>query len=1002
MILERSNSDMKVVFGDFSSFINSNVCLYSHFDYENSVDEYVFLALEEFNKCGYKIVFISTCIKLSELEIEKLSKICHSVILRDNVGLDFGGWANVLNTYPGILNADNLTLVNDSIYGPFSDLALFIEGMNKKGYDFWGVTESYQIKPHIQSFYINYTKKILQSELFRSFWQSYKNLDNKQKIIESYEITLTGTLKEAGFTYGTGFGRSNCLESIPGITIINPTHHLWYEIIDKYKVPFVKVELLRDNPFDIDLSLVQKTISDSGYDYNIIFSHIDRVRKYYTKAIVSASANQAIKKASIKSKLYMKSSNTKQNRFDLDLSNSERKLSIILHAFKMIFLKPVSFLQILKRSIITALKCFKKDVVSSYQGIRLGGDLINTLYEYRNIRLQKLKTAYSEADCFPMRQVKVNNKYAVVCHVYYVEVYAELLEAIKRVPSADVYISLVEGKSESLLDIIKNDFPDSYIHVFKNHGRDVYPFLKFIQSGVLYKYDAVLKIHSKQSKNDRSSYDFDGESWRKNVLNELVPISGIDAILEKFVASKKVGVICHNDYIYDDEHMGSNEVYLKMLCNSLGLDFNRDEFEFPAGTMFWIKPWLLRHLDALELTANDFDPEPLALDGTMAHALERFIGVVAIKAGYSISSMNKVIFNETKNNSKVDVLAFYLPQYHSIKENDAWWGKGFTEWRNVGKARPMFKTHYQPRIPEELGYYDLKMSEVQERQAEMANEHGLAAFAFYQYWFSGKKLLSSPIDDFMNNENIDLKFLVCWANENWTRSWDGLNKDILLEQQYENGWEEEYVRDVLPYFQSAKYYTRNGRPVLLIYNVSAIPNCKSSMYKMREVFRELGVGEIEIIAVWFYGVVNDSEIYGVDGFSEFPPHRLNFIGVRNNILPELDDDFQGNVYSYESVANARVEQIKSGKTTDISLGVMCGWDNTARRQFKSDVFHGSTPATFRKWLDTAYQHSLDKSTSNNKQMLFINAWNEWAEGTYLEPDMRYGAGYLEAVKSVIK
>ena len=482
-----------------------------------------------------------------------------------------------------------------------------------------------------------------------------------------------------------------------------------------------------------------------------------------------------------------------------------------------------------------------------------------------------------------------------------------------------------------------------------------------------------------------------------------MPDDGMEELIDTFLSSTSAGAICHKDYIYGEEHIGSNEANLHMLCNSLGLEFCREELKFPAGTMFWIKPWLLRHIDALDLNANDFDIEPIAVDGTMAHALERFIGVMTTKAGYEILSAADMVDSSHKPKSgAVDVFAFYLPQFHPIKENNIWWGKGFTEWRNVSKARPVFKTHYQPRIPEELGYYDLRMSEVQERQAEMACDYGLSAFVFYQYWFSGKRLLNAPIDDFMRNENIDFKFLLCWANENWTRNWDGLDSDILLEQKYEEGWEAKYADDVAIYLRSSRYYKRNGRPVLLIYNVEAIPDCKQCLSNMREALAANGVGDVEIVAVWFYGVAYDADHYGVDGFSEFPPHRLDFIGARREIIPNLDDGFEGAIYSYEAVANSKIEKIKSNESLDMSLGVMCGWDNTARRQYTSDIFHGSTPAVFRKWLNVAYQSSLDKSTPRNKQMLFINAWNEWAEGTYLEPDIKYGTAYLDAIKSVIK
>lgn len=1001
---------MQVVFGDFSSFANRNICLYSHFDYEDMVDDYVIYSLNAIKKSGFEIVFISTCKQLNKSDVDKLSNMCCAVIVRENIGLDFGGWAQVINGYPQVLDAENLTIANDSVYGPLGDLSSFVSKMNQQGYDFWGITECYQIKPHIQSYYVNFTRNVLQSSAFQSFWSNYKHIKDKKKLIVKYEVSLTQILYKAGFSYGSVFGKGKSFLSIEGVYAINPSHHLWNELIQNYHAPYVKVELLRDNPFDIDLKEKKIVITKTGYDYDLIHNHIHRVKKYYTKTNGSREINESIKKiAIIVKQSILSESNEWKNMESYENTALARKIAIIWHALKMPFVSPRDSVFIFRHALFSGLRCLKNDLVASYHNVQLRTNKqssIKTIYEYRQQRSFGLREKeLLETDCFAMRQMEVKNKYAVVCHIYYEDLYQEMLDVIRRVPSADIYISLVEGASNDLIETIKKDLPGCYVQTFRNHGRDVYPFVKFIQSGMLYKYEAVLKIHGKLSRNDKAIYDFDGESWRKKIFNELVPLDGVDRLISSFLSSTKAGILCHEDYIYGEKHIGSNEANLQMLCASLGLEFDLEEFKFPAGTMFWIKPWLLRHIDALDLKVDDFDQEPLAVDGTMAHAIERFIGVITIKAGCEILPVSEVKNPNTDSlvqGDGVDVIAFYLPQFHPIKENNIWWGEGFTEWSNVSKTRPLFKTHYQPRIPAELGYYDLRMNSVQERQAEMAGEHGLTAFAFYHYWFSGKTLLQKPIEDFVNNENIDFSFLLCWANENWTRSWDGLNKDILLEQCYEDGWEVKYAEDISVYLKSPKYYRRGGRPVLLIYNVSAIPNCKKCMDSMREAFVEFGVGDVEIVAVWFYGVEYDAALYGVDGFSEFPPHRLDFIGARSDILPMLDEEFSGNIYNYEAMVNAKIQLIKSNSNLDVELGVMCGWDNSARRLLKSDIFHGATPAIFRKWFAVAYQGSLNRKLSTKKPILFINAWNEWAEGAYLEPDVKYGTGYLEAIDSVIK
>ena len=994
----------RVVFGDFSSF--KNVCLYSHFDHEDVVDNYVLCALEAIKNSGFEIIFISTCAHLNQSDIDKLSYICRAVIIRENIGLDFGSWAEVINHYPELLEADSLIIANDSVYAPLENLSSYMSRMNKQGCDFWGISECYQIKPHIQSYFIHFNRKVLQSSAFRLFWSSYKHIDDKKKLIEKCEVSLTQILSQKGFSYGSAFGESNIFSSMDEIYSINPSHHLWKEMIVSYSAPCVKVELLRDNPFDIDLHEKKKIITDAGYDYDLILNHIQRVKKYYKKANMSKDVSESMSRAALKVKSRILADDVKPKiRSGYLMTSYFYKLAIIWHALKLPFTSPREAVVIYRSAFISGLKSLKNDLVASYHRRRTRSPEAfssPTIYEYRQRRNIRFTEEILEADCFAMRQVEVKSRYAVVCHIYYKDLYREILGVIKRIPSADIFISLVEDASDDLYDTIKKDLPDCYVQVFSNHGRDVYPFVKFIQSGVLFKYDAVLKIHGKLSRNDKMSYDFDGDSWRKKIFQELVPLDGLDEMLQSYLSSSEAGMLCPDDYIYNEEHIGSNENNLSMLCATLGMEFNKEELKFPAGTMFWVKPWLLRHVDALDLNVDDFDREPSAVDGTMAHAIERFVGVITRKSGCEIVSPSALKCIDKKLGDSVDVIAFYLPQFHPIKENNIWWGEGFTEWRNVAKARPMFETHNQPRIPADLGYYDLRMDGVQKRQADIACQHGLSAFAIYHYWFSGEKMLYKPIDDFMDNDDIDFRFLLCWANENWTRSWDGLNKDILLEQRYEKGWEVNYAEDTAVYLKSSKYYTRNGRPVLLIYNVSAIPDCKKCMDNMREVFIQHGVGDVEIIAVWFYGVKYDAELYGVDGFSEFPPHRLDFIGASREILPMLKESFKGNVYNYEAMVNSKIKQIQSNCNHDMELGVMCGWDNTARRPTKADIFHGASPAIFRKWFEAAYMSSLERKTSEKKPILFINAWNEWAEGAYLEPDVKYGSGYLEAIDSVLK
>jgi len=1003
------SSPAGIKFRNDTEALGSEVCIFCHFDYESIVDQYVLEFLDGIKAAGYDIIFVTTCKNLSESDVEHLKARCVAVLERENDGLDFGGWSDAIGMFPEVLESRNLLLANDSVYIKPGGLKALFFMMESKQYDFWGLTESYQIKPHVQSYFVNYSSRVLKSAPFRDFWHKCQNLSDKQSIINQYEVGLTGILEKKGFSYGSMLGAGKNLASVPGMSSINPSHHLWDVLISLFESPMVKIELLRDNPYDLDLENMDNFLDQFGFDVQTIKKHLDRISPYYTKTIVADDVKLLARESAIQVIDFIKDrqacSGVSPDRTIAQGRN--RKLAILWYALKMPFVRPLTFLRLCKHLVWVSLRCLKNDLVAAYYERSFGGSVecpATTLYEYRLNRKAKVRKVVAEADCFSMRRFETRGKYAIVCHIYYKELYDELATVIRRVPDADVFVSLVEGVSESLIDRIREDFPGSFVQVFPNHGRDVYPFIKFIDSGLLYNYQAVLKIHGKLSRNDKSGYDFDGEKWRRDILSDLVPETNLDQVLDAFCKSRQAGLLCPEDYIYTSENIGANEPLLQMLCSSLGMAFNRNELKFPAGTMFWVKPWLLSHIQALSLTADDFEPEPIIVDGLLPHAIERFVGVVALKAGYDImssSSLMQAVENQNKQ-KPVDVIAFYLPQFHPIPENNTWWGKGFTEWRNVGKARPAFYTHNQPRIPEELGYYDLRMPTVMENQASMAEQYGLTAFAFYHYWFSGQQKLTLPINSFIENDNIDFKYLLCWANENWTRSWDGLNRDVLLKQNYEQGWARKYASDTAVYLKSEKYYRRNGKPILLIYNVSAIPDCKDSMHLLRETYKGLGVGDIEVIGVRFYNVEDDAELYGIDGFSEFPPHRLDFIGADREILPGIADDFEGNVFSYEAVADSRIDQIGRGQNTHLEMGVMCGWDNSARRSRNPDIFHGATPGLFRKWFKAAYDESVRKSADGRNAMLFINAWNEWAEGAYLEPDLKYGRAFLEAVKSVVE
>jgi lipopolysaccharide biosynthesis protein len=347
----------------------------------------------------------------------------------------------------------------------------------------------------------------------------------------------------------------------------------------------------------------------------------------------------------------------------------------------------------------------------------------------------------------------------------------------------------------------------------------------------------------------------------------------------------------------------------------------------------------------------------------------------------------------------VRLIAYYLPQYHPIPENDQWWGTGYTEWRNVARAFPVFAGHYQPRLPGELGFYDLRTPDIMRQQIKLAKLHGISAFCFHFYWFGGKRLLELPIENFLLNTDLDFEFCLCWANENWTRRWDGAENDILIAQSHSIEDDIAFIRYLNRYFDDPRYLRIHGKPVLTVYRPDILPDAKAMVTRWRTEAKRAGLPGLFLIATNSFGFRRYDE-YGFDALSEFPPHATWSAQDHNLVL--LHPDYRGKVYSYAGIFESVKATRKGGDSTPrqtVFPGVMPCWDNTPRRPLDGNVFHGSTPAIFYKWLT----HSIARAKRNaeDERMVFINAWNEWSEGAYLEPDQWLGYGYLAACAAAI-
>lgn len=359
-----------------------------------------------------------------------------------------------------------------------------------------------------------------------------------------------------------------------------------------------------------------------------------------------------------------------------------------------------------------------------------------------------------------------------------------------------------------------------------------------------------------------------------------------------------------------------------------------------------------------------------------------------------------VPFNNIKydfHEDDIKLLAFYLPQFHPIKENDEWWGKGFTEWTNVTKAVPQFVGHYQPHLPGELGFYDLRLVEVMERQTELAKHYGISGFCFYHYWFSGERLLERPVDQLLENKHIDMPFCLCWANENWSRRWDGEESDVLMEQKYKDEDDLAFIDDLSKYLKDHRYIKINGKHLILVYRPALFPDFRKTSEVWRNYCRDKGIGEIFIMGV-SWGIKRP-EPFGLDGLVEFPPHSIHEYGSEliNDRCNIINPDFKGLIFDYKKF----VEDEKYLFNVDYELfkGVCPSWDNTARKPNNPTIYHNSSPDLYKEWLKKVIKYTKD--SINGDKFVFVNAWNEWAEGAHLEPDRKYGYAYLEATRSAL-
>lgn len=404
------------------------------------------------------------------------------------------------------------------------------------------------------------------------------------------------------------------------------------------------------------------------------------------------------------------------------------------------------------------------------------------------------------------------------------------------------------------------------------------------------------------------------------------------------------------------------------------------------------KPGNPYHQELLSILEDPLFDDPIVDLGNLSEQYYALRKARELKVAESVctSFAPEVVEASEEMVPRARLFAFYLPQFHPIPENDTWWGKGFTEWTNVGKARQFYKGHYQPHVPADLGYYDLRVQETIAQQADLAKTYGVEAFCFWHYWFAGKRLLEKPFENIIKSGQPQMSFCLGWANQTWSGIWHGAPNKILIEQTYPGVTDyKNHFYTLLPAFCDERYTRINGKLVFLIYDPHGLPDSRRFTDLWRNFAEKEGLGGFHFIA----HQASESEKFGCDACVANAPFVE--MDADAELVEPLDPSKMPTIKSYAKF----VEYMKSRPmgSTEYPL-VVPNWDNTPRSSERGLVLHGSTPELFGQMLNNSIAVAEERFDNLEERIVFIKAWNEWAEGNYIEPDLKYGHGYLEAVR----
>lgn len=690
---------------------------------------------------------------------------------------------------------------------------------------------------------------------------------------------------------------------------------------------------------------------------------------------------------------------------------------IFVHCVRLVVRKPALFTKFfaaLRMGGVRHAIALARAAVQKKQPIRAESFFSNSISQRDAQLYEKFRIVPYYLDPNPYKEVSLAKlKVAVHLHLFYEDMTEACIGYLLNIPvEFDLFISVPVGADISLC---KERFSSALssvrqivVEVVPNRGRDLAPLI--IQFGErLASYDVVGHFHTKKSPHRATL-----SGWFDELLSGLCGTkSGVSQIFSLFEGDAKFVYPAGSRVASWDRTGWSDnaDIAATLLAKYTDLDIKDfEQLEFVQGSMFWAKAECLQEFLSLPLSYEDFAPEPIAADATLAHALERLLLVFStLHEGRNyrlesprLSTESPPFFEEQYDYSgeivhdSIKVLAYYLPQFHPTPENDAWHGKDFTEWTKVRAANPLFQGHYQQHAPHpDIGYYHLDSPQQLALQAQMMHQAGVHGMIFYHYWFSGRLILEAPAQMLLANPDIDMPFSFCWANENWTRRWDGNESEILLGQVYSPDDALEFIRYLIPFFKDERYIKIDGRPVLFIYRPSAIEHVDDYLRIWREECAFNDVLPPYVVATLTRGAVSAAH-YGMDAAVERPLQDWTggaVADIRSQLKPYWP--LNGSVLDYSEVADHYMHK-EHAKDGVLFRSLVPTWDNTARYGSEALALHGFTTPKFQEWLEHLIDYSL-RELEVDRRFIVVNAWNEWAEGAHLEPDIRFGYGYLNSI-----